>query len=245
MNFISGIAGFLITLTPLVLLTLLIVNKYKDTTKFAGYILIVLGVARLLPILLQFRSIFSLFNLDLIPMITGLINKLTSILFGVLLILGGLSIRKKEKKRSIVFISSLGIYISIVPLALAVILGNAPILQTLIPILTFVGIAQTPVAIYDHDNCVLITEGNTKIVILVAVVILGIILVSGLLSDNGFDGVGGSSGRTCAQPGCSRSAVSSGDSVYCSSHSNRCGNCGCYIDADAMFCMDCLRDALS
>lgn len=51
-------------------------------------------------------------------------------------------------------------------------------------------------------------------------------------------------GRTCAKPGCSNKAVTSGDSVYCSTHSRRCGNCGCYIDADAMYCMDCLRKAL-
>lgn len=54
-----------------------------------------------------------------------------------------------------------------------------------------------------------------------------------------------SSTKTCAEPGCSRSAVRSGDSVYCSTHSSKCLNCGCYVDKDAMFCMDCLRDALS
>lgn len=53
-----------------------------------------------------------------------------------------------------------------------------------------------------------------------------------------------SSGRTCAQPGCNKKAVTSGDSVYCSTHSRRCLNCGCYIDADAMYCMDCLRKAI-
>ena len=52
------------------------------------------------------------------------------------------------------------------------------------------------------------------------------------------------SGRECAQAGCDRKAVTSGDSVYCAQHSNRCGECGCYIDGDAMFCMDCLRSAL-
>ena len=44
--------------------------------------------------------------------------------------------------------------------------------------------------------------------------------------------------------GCNRSAVTSGDSVYCAQHSNRCLNCNKYIDADAMYCMSCLRDAL-
>ena len=29
-----------------------------------------------------------------------------------------------------------------------------------------------------------------------------------------------------------------------SSFTNKCGNCYCYIDGDAMYCMDCLEDAL-
>ena len=48
----------------------------------------------------------------------------------------------------------------------------------------------------------------------------------------------------CAHSGCDRSIVTSGDSNCCSVHSNRCGNCGCYIDGDAMFCMDCITSAL-
>jgi hypothetical protein len=48
----------------------------------------------------------------------------------------------------------------------------------------------------------------------------------------------------CAYPGCDRRIVTSGDSNCCSAHSNRCGNCNKYIDGDAMFCMDCIREAL-
>lgn len=56
---------------------------------------------------------------------------------------------------------------------------------------------------------------------------------------------GGSGGRTCAEPGCTRKAATSGDTIYCTTHSRKCLECGCYIDKDAMYCMDCLRDALS
>ena len=52
-----------------------------------------------------------------------------------------------------------------------------------------------------------------------------------------------SSGRKCAKSGCNRPAVTSGDSVYCSAHSNRCLSCGGYCDGDAAFCMPCLRRA--
>lgn len=48
----------------------------------------------------------------------------------------------------------------------------------------------------------------------------------------------------CAHAGCDNYIASSGDTNCCETHSNRCGNCYCYIDEDAMYCMDCLEDAL-
>lgn len=53
------------------------------------------------------------------------------------------------------------------------------------------------------------------------------------------------SAATCAEPGCRVMAVTSGDSIYCATHSNKCANCGCYIDGDALWCMDCIEEALS
>lgn len=53
------------------------------------------------------------------------------------------------------------------------------------------------------------------------------------------------SGNTemCHHPGCNN-PVAPGDTVYCTKHSNRCLNCGKYIDEDATFCMDCIEKAL-
>lgn len=65
------------------------------------------------------------------------------------------------------------------------------------------------------------------------------------VSSSGGGGGYSGGGKTCAEPGCTRSPAASGDSVYCPSHSRKCLNCGCYIDKDAMYCMDCLRKALS
>ena len=50
----------------------------------------------------------------------------------------------------------------------------------------------------------------------------------------------GTSTTRCAHPGCSNYIASSGDTNCCRTHSNRCLNCGCYIDGDAMYCMSCL-----
>ena len=49
----------------------------------------------------------------------------------------------------------------------------------------------------------------------------------------------------CAHTGCTNQAVTTGDSVYCSVHSKKCLECGCYIDEDAMFCIDCLAKAIN
>lgn len=48
----------------------------------------------------------------------------------------------------------------------------------------------------------------------------------------------------CVVSGCSNTIAKSGDTNCCESHSNRCGNCNCYIDGDAAFCMSCIENAL-
>lgn len=45
----------------------------------------------------------------------------------------------------------------------------------------------------------------------------------------------------CAHPGCNNYIASSGDTHNCTTHSNKCLNCGKYIDEDAMYCMSCLE----
>ncbi len=49
---------------------------------------------------------------------------------------------------------------------------------------------------------------------------------------------------TCAHANCAAYIANSGDTNCCPWHSNRCGNCRCYIDEDAMYCMDCIKSAL-
>jgi len=69
---------------------------------------------------------------------------------------------------------------------------------------------------------------------------------NGNSSSNGsFSNDYGSSTTKCAKSGCNNYITSSGDSAYCSAHSNKCLQCGCYIDGDAMYCMDCLSAAIS
>lgn len=50
----------------------------------------------------------------------------------------------------------------------------------------------------------------------------------------------GTATTKCAHNGCSNTIASSGDTNCCIVHSNKCLNCGKYIDEDALFCMDCL-----
>lgn len=44
---------------------------------------------------------------------------------------------------------------------------------------------------------------------------------------------------------CDKYIAKTGDTRYCEEHSHKCGECYCYIDQDAMYCMDCLEDAFS
>lgn len=50
--------------------------------------------------------------------------------------------------------------------------------------------------------------------------------------------------QQCLHEGCAKMAATTGDSFYCETHSNNCMECGCYIDEDAMFCLNCIVEAL-
>lgn len=54
----------------------------------------------------------------------------------------------------------------------------------------------------------------------------------------------GSATTKCAHSGCNNYIASSGDTNCCTVHSNKCANCGKYIDEDAMYCMDCLSSSI-
>ena len=48
----------------------------------------------------------------------------------------------------------------------------------------------------------------------------------------------------CFVSGCNNYIARSGDTNCCTTHSNKCLECHCYIDRDAMYCMSCLSGAL-
>lgn len=50
--------------------------------------------------------------------------------------------------------------------------------------------------------------------------------------------------QKCLHEGCTNMAAITGDSFYCETHSNKCMGCGNYIDEDAMFCLNCIVEAL-
>lgn len=54
----------------------------------------------------------------------------------------------------------------------------------------------------------------------------------------------GSSTTICAHSGCKNYIATSGDTNCCTVHSNKCLNCNKYIDEDAVYCMDCLTEAI-
>ena len=66
----------------------------------------------------------------------------------------------------------------------------------------------------------------------------------GSSSGSSFTNDYGTSSTRCAVSGCNNTIARSGDTNCCTKHSNRCLECNCYIDGDAMYCMDCLEDAL-
>ena len=54
----------------------------------------------------------------------------------------------------------------------------------------------------------------------------------------------GTATTKCVVNGCNSYIASSGDTNCCVLHSNKCIECNKYIDGDALFCMDCIKDAM-
>lgn len=59
-------------------------------------------------------------------------------------------------------------------------------------------------------------------------------------SSDAFTNQYGTATTICAHPGCNNNIAPSGDTNCCTVHSNKCLQCGKYIDEDAMYCVDCL-----
>lgn len=63
-------------------------------------------------------------------------------------------------------------------------------------------------------------------------------------SNNTFTNKFGTPTTKCAHSGCNNYIASSGNTNCCTVHSNKCAECRCYTDEDALFCLDCLENAL-
>ena len=230
------------TLAPLGISVLLYLNTKRDVKAIAVPVMVVCGCAWLLAEVLRLQYLPTLFSQEIYQWVPTLIGYISNILVGCLFLMGASCVKKQKKNGFMVAIASLGIYISVVPLLLPLFIGGQfSLLSGVTPLLLLAGVCLLPVTIFDYEHCIKLNGTSIKVIGLIAAGIFVVYLFSGAFTSSGSSG---SYGRTCAAAGCSRKAVTSGDSVYCSSHSNRCGNCGCYIDGDAMFCMDCLRGAL-
>lgn len=75
--------------------------------------------------------------------------------------------------------------------------------------------------------------------------IINMMTESQSVSSTAFTNKTGTSTTKCAHSGCNNYIASSGDTYYCTTHSKRCGVCGCYIDEDALFCPTCIIDAFT
>lgn len=87
--------------------------------------------------------------------------------------------------------------------------------------------------------------------ILAVMLVLAVVLFAlsgcsnGTSSRSTFKNKYGTATTKCAHSGCNNYIASSGDTNCCAAHSNKCLECGKYIDEDAMYCMSCITNAAS
>jgi hypothetical protein len=96
--------------------------------------------------------------------------------------------------------------------------------------------------LYEEGNRVWVNKGTKAIYGVEGIAEHGYVTSSG---SNSFTNKFGTKDTVCVVDGCYKTIASSGDTNCCIAHSNNCGNCGCFIDGDAMFCMSCITEALT
>lgn len=230
-------------LTVVGLLVMLYFHSKKDLKKVAVPVLFVMGAVAGY---LAFPEIKMIINelisggrfIDLLPRIASMIP---GVMTALLLILGAIGILKGRTIKLGVVIAVLAGIAYFMFMAALFFNGMASITTMIIKLLLLVGLCVLPKTFIDRENAPMLNKGSVKALAVVAVIMVIVMLFAGgeIRSSSG-----SSYTRECAKSGCDRPAATSGDTVYCTTHSSHCLNCGCYVDADAMFCMRCLRNAL-
>jgi len=59
-----------------------------------------------------------------------------------------------------------------------------------------------------------------------------------------FSNIQGTETTICSHNGCENFIAPSGDTLFCTEHSARCGFCGCYIDEGKTYCSKCIIEKL-
>ena len=204
---LGSIVSFLIrivkTFAPLAIVVLLYFNSKQDIKPIAYPLLLVLGCTWLLSEALWLRTLPALFSQPIYAWIPTLLTHIAHILIGCLFIMSALCVKNQQKKGLMILLTSIGFYISIVPLLLPLFTGGGFSLSATAPFLLLTGICLLPVTIFDYEHCIKVSGTSLKVVAILAAVVFGIYWIAGSYISGGSSGT---SGRTCAKAGCNRKA---------------------------------------
>lgn len=232
---LQQVASLLEVLLPVTVVMLLYVNQKRAVSTVAAVVLLIGGAAQFISLATNIDLVMNAFSFDFIPMASTLSTAVYQPINGLLMITGALCMLKKKNNAVLKLLLVLGSCALALNLGLHITALSEILLNTAVKLAWLVAVYLLPATLYDYEHCAVADKRSLTVIAVVAIVVF---LAPRLL------GSPASSGLRCAQANCPNTAVTSGDSVYCADHSNHCGNCGCYIDGDAMFCMKCIENAL-
>ena len=183
LSYLSIPLSLVLTLMPLALVALLVMNTKRDMKKIAVPGLIALGIAQLLSVALGLRTIGESLRPELYIWLPDLIKRFANLITGILLILGGKSIKEEKKNPVMAVLASIGMYFSAVPLAVGLLTGQGEVSVNIFLLLA--GLWLLPVTIFDHENCVLVNGKSMKAVYYLAIIFGVVLVISGILGYSG------------------------------------------------------------
>ena len=188
LGFVNGICSIAATLTPVVLLVLLILNVKRDVKRITPVILIVLGIVQLwMSVRFVMNGGFPSLG-EGVRMILGIADKAVSLLVGTVMILAACGIKQKRHIALVPVLTGMVLILNLLPAVALTIAGQqSDLIAAVCPSLLVLALAFFPKTIYDYEQCTALNKQSVTIIIVAMGILLFCAFVAGGITNGASD----------------------------------------------------------
>ena len=183
MSFIVGLANIAVSLIPLILLILLIINRKKNIQTATSIILLILGILKTATVVLSMLNTPFL-QMSGVDLFIALIGNCVALFTGLILIFAFSSIKQRKRNQLLPIFTALALFAGLIPTLAMAIVGQGSLISNVSPLLLVLALAFLPKTIYDYNHCVGINKTSIVAIVIVLVVLFVIALISGGIANS-------------------------------------------------------------